>query len=642
MNGKSPLRHWAAALVATACCGLAQAADPAASLPDQAGRIVHNGVAVEFGVKPVGGAKRAREGEYADISFRITDAASGAPLTARPPAAWLDPGKPAAGGEAEQACRDKVGIYLKGIVGMRPMLDLNSYFIGVLNQDASISIIDPLVGITGKTSLYATVVLRRPGADWVKSRDQKRLFVSMPLADRLALVNTERFKVEAELDAGANPVRLALQPDEKYLWVGNDGTARAPGGITVIDTATLKVAGRIETGRGHHEIAFSSDERYAFVSNRDEGTVSVVDIRQLRRVKDIRTGPLPVALAFSPLSQALYVSDGNDGSISVVDGQRLETVARIEAGPGVGPLRFTPGGRWGLAVNPAANAVSVIDAATNRLAHTIPVGGKPYSLAFGSAFAYVRALGSERVSLIKLAELGGEATPAVTSFAAGTVAPGQARELGIADPMKPATDHAAMLVVGPADATIYYYMEGMAAPMGSFRNYGHSPRAVEVIDRSLQETEPGVYATRVKLPAAGRYDVAFLLDSPRVLHCFSVTAAENPLLKHPEPGLGIEYLVRDRRVTTGEPLPLRFRLFDPKSGAAKTGVSGVRVRYYLAPGHLLTRVPAQEIGEGVYEAELSLPRSGAWYVYVEPPEEAGKSSLPYLTLFGVAAATAAK
>lgn len=645
MTRNSPHRS-AAWVAAMACLWLAgAAADPGAAPAAQADRITHNGVAVAFSIKPEGAAGRNElvAGGYAEVSFRVTDAASGNPLTGQPPGAWMDVGKAYGPGVREQGCKDKIGLYLKGIVGMRPMLDLNSYFIGVLNQDASISIIDPLVSLTGKTSLYATVVLRRPGADWAKSRDEKRLFVSMPKADRLALVDTERFKVEAEIDAGANPVRLAIQPDDKYLWVGNDGTKRAPGGVTVVDTATLKVAARIETGAGHHEIAFSTDERYAFVSNRDAGTVSVIDIRQLRRVKDIRTGPLPVALAFSALSQALYVSDGEDGSIAVVDGQRHEIVARIAARPGVGPLRFTPDGRWGLAANPAADAVYVIDAATNRLAHTIPVGGKPYHVAFGRAFAYVRALNSERVSLISLAELGGKGTPAVTSFAAGTVPPGKAPDLGLADPLRLAADHAAMLVVGPADNTIYYYMEGMVAPMGSFKNYGHSPRAVEIIDRSLQETEPGVYATKVKIPAAGRYDVAFLLDSPRVLHCFSVTAAENPLLERPVSALGIEYLVRDRRVTTGEALPLRFRLFDPASGAAKTGLSGVRVLYYLAPGQLRTEAPTREIGQGVYEAELSLPRSGAYYVYVAASEtETRYADLPYLTLLGVAAGPVTK
>ena len=38
------------------------------------------------------------------------------------------------------------------------------------------------------------------------------------------------------------------------------------------------------------------------------------------------------------------------------------------------------------------NVVHVIDAADNRLAHTIKVDGQPYQVAFTQAFAYVRQL----------------------------------------------------------------------------------------------------------------------------------------------------------------------------------------------------------------------------------------------------------
>lgn len=68
------------------------------------------------------------------------------------PAAWIDLSKTWKGHQLKDlTCKDRVEIYLKGIVGMRPMIDLNSYFILVLNQDPTISVIDPIVGITGRT-----------------------------------------------------------------------------------------------------------------------------------------------------------------------------------------------------------------------------------------------------------------------------------------------------------------------------------------------------------------------------------------------------------------------------------------------------------------------------------------------------------
>ncbi len=75
-------------------------------------------------------------------------------------------------------------------------------------------------------------------------------------------------------------------------------------------------------------------------------------------------------------------------------------------------------------------------------------------------------------------------------------------------------------MANPVDKVLYYYSEGMAAPMGNFQNYRREPLAVMVVDRSLREIKPGIYSTTIKLPASGRYDVAFLNDSPRVSHCF--------------------------------------------------------------------------------------------------------------------------
>ena len=85
-----------------------------------------------------------------------------------------------------------------------------------------------------------------------------------------------------------------------------------------------------------------------------------------------------------------------------------------------------------------------------------------------------------------------------------------------------------MLVANPADKMIYFYTEGMAAPMGSFQNYRRDPKALLLLDNSLAETSRGIYTSTIRLPEAGHYDVAFLLDSPRMVNCFSLTVAEDP------------------------------------------------------------------------------------------------------------------
>jgi YVTN family beta-propeller protein len=599
-----------------------------------ANRWVREDIAVEFSARPVGGQGELREGNFAEVEFRITDAATGRPLRSLAPGAWMDIGQPVAAREkAPLDCRQKMSLYLSGRIGIRPMLDLNSYFVLTLNRESSISVVDPYVGMPGKTYVFAHIPLSRPGADWAKTADHKRLFVTIPRSREVAVVDTEGFKVSTRVPVGGTPMRIVLQGDGRYLWVGDDSAETGRSGVVVIEAGTLEIAGRIPTGRGHHEIALSPDDRWAFVSNRDEGTVSVIDVARLAKIKDVKTGPQPIALAYSRSNQALYVADGKSGEIAVLDGRRHEVAARIAAKPGLGPMRFTEDGRWGFVVNSEENAVHIVDSANNRMAHTVRVGGRPYSLALTRAFAYVRSLDSAQVSMIPLSEVGREQPPAVKEFAAGTERPGAASGIAVAGPIVPAVVEAAVMVANPADGNVYFYMEGMMAPMATFRNWGHRPSALEVVNRSLKEIEPGVYQTTVRLPLAGKYDVGFVLNSPRLLHCFVADVALNPALARRGPPLEIEYLVSDRRVSVGGDVTLAFKLTDAATQRPRTGLGDVRVVYYMAPGRERIAAPVREVADGVYETTVTLREAGAYYVYVAVPSvEVQFADLPFLSL----------
>ncbi|MEM7349504.1 MAG: cytochrome D1 domain-containing protein [Acidobacteriota bacterium] len=599
-------------------------------------RTAREGLEIEFRATPSPDRSMTGEqifaGDFVDLSFRITDASTGQPLKGQFPGAWMDIGESWDGDFAlDTSCKDRVGIYLQGNIGIRPLIDLNSYFILVMNRDPSISVIDPITGITGITKLYAQINLESAGADWAKTEDEKMLFVSMPRAGRIAVVDTDTFQVIDNVGAGDNPTRIARQPDGQYLWIGND-TEDDASGVTVIETETLAVARRIATGRGHHEIAFSDDDRYAFVTNRGAGTVSVIDIRTLEKVKDLQTGPLPIAVDFSSHSGTLYVADGETGDITVIDGRTLDQAARIETRPGLGPVRISQDGRWALAVNTSADEAYVIDVATNRILHTLPTEDRPYQVAFSRSFAYIRSLGSERVSMIDLSELEGSGPPPMVRFAAGQEAPDRARDLSLAEAIVEAPGEAAVMVVSPADTTVYYYMEGMNAPMGNFRNYGHMPRAVQVIDRSMQERQPGVYSSTVRLPESGIYEVAFLMDSPSVLHCFELAARPNPMLEIKGPPLAVAYLDDKRHRDVGETVAMRFALSDRKTGKARTDLTDVSVHYFAAPGGKRSETAATHVGDGVYEASLTLAGAGAWYAYVACPSEGIRpADLPFTT-----------
>ncbi|MFD1691040.1 hypothetical protein ACFSHR_04325 [Azotobacter chroococcum] len=152
---------------------------------------MRDGIAVEFAVQPVDGAEPT-EGMFADLRFRLSDAASGQPLAGQVPGAWLDL---ATGNDDPQtACRSRIGLYLKGLPGVRPLLDLTSYYLLILNRDPSITVVDPLTSVGGTTSMLTRIPLRRPPMDWVSSPAERRLYVSMPEAGEVAVIDAERFR----------------------------------------------------------------------------------------------------------------------------------------------------------------------------------------------------------------------------------------------------------------------------------------------------------------------------------------------------------------------------------------------------------------------------------------------------------------
>lgn len=605
-------------------------------------RLTRDGVTAEFRIKTVSGLGLAAQGlfhgDFADVSFSLSSVETGEPLRRVPPGVWVDLAKTwQAKDRGPMGCKDRVSLYLQGLVGIRPLIDLNSYYVLVLNQDATISVIDPVVGVTGFTSLYATVVLPRPGADWVKTKQERWLFVSMPRADEVAVVNLDTFKVEATIPAGKTPVRLALEPGEKFLWVGNDANPGEPGSVTVIDVASRKPVATIPVGAGHHELTFSDDHRFLFVTNRSAGTVSIIEVSSRKLLREIPVGPVPIAMAVSPLSKQLYLADGESGTIRVIDPESGTVLRTITLKPGLGPLRFSHDGRWGIQVNPVANEVTVIDASTNTVAHRLTIEGKPFQIGMSDAFAYIRSLDSERVSMINLATLGGQEKPAVNSFAAGSHPPSKVQDLSVAAGIAQAVQEAAMLVVSPGDDTVYYYMEGMNAPMGAFQNYGHRPRAVEIANRALKETAPGVYSATIRIPSSGTFDVAFLNESPRFLHCFSFEAKPNPLIKPTTKPLAVTYLNERKSVKAGGSMTVRFRLSDPSTGAVGPDMGDVRVLYYRAPNFGRRVVAARHREAGIYEAELPMDQAGAYYVFVGVPSaKLSYQDLNYWTVMAVA------
>ena len=572
-------------------------------------KIVQEGLAVELSVEPLAGGS-LMEGEAARVRFTITDTLTGVPMSRVYPGAWFD--RMGDGVEDGVECNKKIQSFLGGSLLSRPELDLNTYYVITLNADATISVVDPLFGY-GNSKLLAMVFLDSPGEDWALSEDGNRLFVSMPASNKVAVVDTAEWKVAGQIETGPRPRRLGIQPDGQYLWAAHDS------GVTVIDARAAKKVIDLATGPGGHDLAFSDDSRFAFVTNEAGGTVSVIETGRLAKLRDVKAGRRPVSHAWSNQAKAAYVVSEGDGTISVIDGLVAEPRALIRSTPGLGRIRFAPGGRLAFIVQPSENAVHILDAVSDRIIQTADTEAEPDQVAFSDELAYIRHRGSELVLMVPLKTVGQAGRPVpIIDFPGGQRAPGKLPRPTPADGIVPAPGHPSVLVVNAEDKAVYFYKEGMAAPMGHFVTYGKVPLAVRVVDRSLREVRPGVYETVARMGTAGDYELAMLLDSPRVVHCFPLRVEANPVLaaarKLP---LHIEVSTGKQVVAVGEEIAVQLKLADPESLQPRTGVQDVQALTFLSPGIWQQHHEAREIGGGLYEFRFRPPEAGVYFVFVE-------------------------
>lgn len=588
-------------------------------------KIVREGIAVELEIEPLDSQKKKSsvitEGDIATLRFTITDTNTGTRLGGLRPSSWMSGRRK----DDTNDCSKKIANFLSGSLLTRPQLDFNAYYVLALNQDSTISVVDPLFHYGG-TKLLALVGLNSPGEDWALTSDQAKLFVSLPDSNQVAVVDSRTWKVLTNLSLEGRPTRIALQPDEQYLWVAYGTSSNEPGssGVAVIAAADMKIVARIPTGRGHHEIAFSADSSVAFVTNKDEGTVTTISVRELKKIKDIATGRKPVSIAFCDRASAVYVANQEDGTIVTIDASGQKVLASVQAQPGLGQIKFAPGDRFGFVVNQEKNLVYILETSSNRIIQVADVKGRPDQITFSSTLAYLRTKESEFVYMIPLDQIGQEGKPVPTlDFPGGQSPLGKISRPSLADTIIKAPEPAAVLVANAFDKTIYYYKEGMAAPMGNFSNYKREPRAVLVVNRSLKERSSGVYEITAQLPAAGTYDLAFFLDSPRIAHCFGILISESPEMAQSRNAskIKVEALPTSSVIQVGQNVRLRFSIINSETREKKKGLQDVHALVFLAPGIWQNRQDAQEKEEGIYEIEFTPPQAGIYYVYLGSPSQ---------------------
>jgi len=591
---------------------------PAASSPISQ-RYEKEGIVVEFSINSIkaddGKDPGLVAGADAAVSFRVTDKSTGQPVRGLRPSAWLSR-REGAHSPNEAECKDRIRSFMSGMLSARADIDLNSYSMLTLNHDNTVTFINPQIAFN-VTKLESIIVLPGEGLDWALSKNGNFLYVTMPARSEVAVINTITRKLVGTIATGekSKPTRIAIQPDGRYVWAGLDGSSL----VAVIDTRTNKLAATLTAGAGLHNIAFTSDSRFAYVTNSASDTVTAFDAKNLSKISHIPVGATPVSISFGTAANSIYVCAINGGTIAVIDPARQLVVKTIPLKRGVVALRFDLSGRYGFAVNQIESDVSVIDSSTNSvIAHGEVVKG-PDQIVFTRLYAYVRGTESEKFSLIEMSEVRkGNFVP--VNIQAGRLVPSTSpQDIGVADMIQPTPEGNSVMIANAPDQMIYYYVEGMMVPMGTFQNYRRRPRALMLIDRSLTETAPGIYSTPVKLRSAGLFDVPMFFDQPRISNCFEANVGESPLSDRIDSRVttAVELLFKGNQYSLAGPVTLRFKISDSITGKLISGLKDVQVLMFEPPGIWQKRVWANEVSAGVYEVTELFPHEGYFRVMTQ-------------------------
>lgn len=544
-----------------------------------------------------GGPAAARKRGTATVA--ITEATTGAPVPGLRPLAWIDRADP------EISCTERVKGHLGGLLSTRAEVDLNGQLLLALNEDASITVIDPRVSLK-RTKLRGLISLAGRAGDWVHLPKEERLLVGLPGAGKVAVVDTAALRLRGNGEIGGRPGRLLATPDGDGAWLGDDA-----GGRVLLLDADGGVRARAETGPGAQHLARYRDQLW--VAPGEAPWLVVLD-GNAGEVARLPTPAAAAAVAAHEAAGSVYVAHVGRDEVTVWDGKTRSAAGTIPGLPGVRELRFHPGGRWLFAVSD--DTLAVIDPATTSVRHRVEGLDGPDGVAFTDDYVYVREARAGNLVLLSLAELDRPRAPAPVTVPVAQ-RPGAPSVSIYASPLARADVPGTVIVPSPMDRALYYYREGMMAPMGSLLNNGREPLAVLALDRSLEEVAPGIHVAPLELPGPGEWEVAVLVDSPRIVAClpFELEGAEEKR----EPRYRLEpAFAEGTRFPAGREAAVRVRL------AAATGeaVEAARLRalVFRAPGTWQWRGEAVPLGGGLHEVRFVPPAPGRYRIVASADE----------------------
>jgi YVTN family beta-propeller protein len=156
--------------------------------------------------------------------------------------------------------------------------------------------------------------------------------------------------------------------------------------VMVVDTGSLKVTGDIPDLSGIHGVALAPELGRGFISNGGDNTVTVFDLKTLKKLDSVKVGKRPDAILYDPFTKRVFTFNARGKDSTVVDAASGKVAGSV-------PL----GGKPEFAVTDANGKVFVniedksqvaeIDASKLAVLNTWPIAPceEPSALAFDKA-----------------------------------------------------------------------------------------------------------------------------------------------------------------------------------------------------------------------------------------------------------------
>ena len=139
-----------------------------------------------------------------------------------------------------------------------------------------------------------------------------------------------------QVKVGKQPEAIDLSPDEREVWVGQNGD----GHISVIDTATREVKETFKVGELPIRVKFTPDGKRVVVSDPKANAVVVVDATTRKEIKRMEVHGVPLGIQMAPDGKRAYIARAQAGRVDALDLEKLEFVGSVETGKGPDGLAY--------------------------------------------------------------------------------------------------------------------------------------------------------------------------------------------------------------------------------------------------------------------------------------------------------------